>query len=100
MAYSNEELTLIVNNHTKQLESNTKDINIIRNDVNEIKTDGKITKLKTENIEKMVSNLYDDKENGLKKDSGRLSNLKWVFITAVITSIGGGIGAFIVGKLM
>ena len=100
MAYSNEELTLIVNNHSKQLESNTKDINIIRNDVNEIKTDGKITKLKTENIEKMVSNLYDDKENGLKKDSGRLSNLKWVFITAVITSIGGGIGAFIVGKLM
>lgn len=100
MAYSNEELTLIVNNHSKQLESNTKDINIIRNDVNEIKTDGKITKLKTENIEKMVSNLYDDKENGLKKDSGRLSNLKWVFITAIITSIGGGIGAFIVGKLM
>ena len=100
MAYSNEELTLIVNNHTKQLESNTKDINIIRNDVNEIKTDGKITKLKTENIEKMVSNLYDDKENGLKKDSGRLSNLKWVFITAIITSIGGGIGAFIVSKLM
>ena len=100
MAYSNEELTLIVNNHTKQLESNTKDINIIRNDVNEIKTDGKITKLKTENIEKMVSNLYDDKENGLKKNSGRLNNLKWVFITAVITSIGGGIGAFIVGKLM
>ena len=100
MAYSNEELTLIVNNHSKQLESNTKDTNIIRNDVNEIKTDGKITKLKTENIEKMVSNLYDDKENGLKKDSGRLSNLKWVFITAIITSIGGGIGAFIVGKLM
>ena len=100
MPYSNEELTLIINNHTKQLENNTKDINIIRNDVNEIKTDGKITKLKTENIEKMVSNLYDDKENGLKKDSGRLSNLKWVFITAIITSIGGGIGAFIVGKLM
>ena len=100
MAYSNEELTLIINNHTKQLENNTKDINIIRNDVNEIKTDGKITKLKTENIEKMVSNLYDDKENGLKKDSGRLSNLKWVFITAIVTSFGGGIGAFIVGKLM
>ena len=100
MAYSLEELSIKIDTHDKQIDNNTKDINSMKADMNEIKSDVKLIKKDNEAQTKILTKLDEDREAKLKEDSGFPNRLKIIFITAVITSIGGAIGAFIVGKFI
>lgn len=100
MAYTNEELTIIVNNHSKDIQQNTKDINVIKKDYGDMKADIKETKFIVTNIQKVAEKLDNEREERLQAESKQISNLKVALITAIVTSVGTGIGAFILSKFV
>ena len=100
MAYTNEELTIIVNNHSKDIKKNTEDITTIKEDYSDMKADIKETKLIVSNIQKVVEKLDTEREERLQAESKQISNLKVALITAIVTSLGTGVGAFILSKFV
>ena len=97
--YSNEELSIIVDGHAKAIENNTKAISKVKEDYSEIKSDVKEIKITSTNTNKLVEKLDDEREQRLQAESKEWSGLKVALITAIVTSIGTGIGAFLISKI-